>query len=66
MYNPNYNLDDGDILYRRQYYDSTILYESNTKELKSIILSQNQNISNQNGNVNSNPNLLSNNPTGKI
>jgi len=66
LYNPNYNLDDGDILYRRQYYDSTILYESNTKELKSIILSQNQNISNQNGNVNSNPNLLSNNPTGKI
>lgn len=70
LYNPNYHLEEGDILFKRQYYDSTILYESNTKELKSIFISQNLNLNVPNNlnslslihqNNNSNNNLASKN-----
>ena len=64
-------MEEGDILFRRQFYDSTILYESNTKELKSIFTSQNQNINNSNSganNTNGNPLNLQyiNNITSKL
>lgn len=53
LYTPNYNLEEGDILFKRQYNDSTILYETNSKELNHIFTNQNLNLSNNNQGNNS-------------
>jgi hypothetical protein len=63
LYTNKYLLDENDIMFKRQYADSTILYESNTDQIETYFLnlaSNSNNLNLQNGNSNRNLNQSNN------